>query len=116
MTNKNTRQIIYKKIYRVCESNTLLYHLKMLQRFPDGSFLLRRTLELLGVLGLLLVVVLPLLDAAFLLDLCNIEVAHVQTGVLLDVLPDFFISSLGLCSSHVQFIHFQVYRDLLVDI
>lgn len=91
-------------------------HLKILQRLPDGSFLLRRALEPLGVLSLRLVVVLPLLDAAFLLDLCNIEVAHVQTGVFLDVLPDLFIGSLGLCSSHIQFIHFQIHRDLLVDI
>ena len=91
-------------------------HLKILQRLPDGSFLLRRALEPLGVLSLRLVVVLPLLDAALALDLCNIEVAHVQTGVLLDVLPDLFIGSLVLRSSHVQLIHLQVYRDLLVDI
>ena len=92
------------------------YHLKILQCLPDGFFLLRRALELLGVLSLRLVVVLPLLDAALALDLCNIEVAHVQTGVLLDVLPDLFIGSLVLHSSHVQLIHLQVYRDLLVDI
>ena len=53
-------------------------HLKILQCLPDGFFLLRRALELLGVLSLRLVVVLPLLDAALALDLCNIEVAHVQ--------------------------------------
>ena len=91
-------------------------HLKILQCLPDGFFLLRRALELLGVLSLRLVVVLPLLDAALALDLCNIEVAHVQTGVLLDVLPDLFLGSLVLRSSHVQLIHRQVYRDLLVDI
>ncbi len=33
-----------------------------------------------------------------------------------DVLPDLFIGSLVLRSSHVQLIHLQVYRDLLVDI
>ena len=88
----------------------------MLQRFPDCLFLLRRALELLGVLSLRLVVVLPLLDATLALDLCNIEVTYVQSRMLLDVLPDLFISSLGLRSSHVQLIHLQVYRDLLVDI
>ena len=90
-----------------------LNHPKVLQSFCDCLFLLRWALEPLGVLSLRLVVVLPLLDAALALDLCNIEVAHVQTGVLLDVLPDLFISSLGLRSSHVQLIHLQVYRDLL---
>ena len=70
---------------------------------------------MLGVLSLRLVVVLPLLDAALALDLCNIEVAHVQTGVPLDVLPDLFIVSLGLCSSHIQFIHTDVHFDVTFD-
>ena len=61
--------------------HVFLYHLKMLQCFPDSLFLLRWALELLGVLSLRLVVVLPLFDATLALDLCNIGVAHVQTGV-----------------------------------
>ena len=88
----------------------------MLQCFPDGLFLLRRAFGLAAVLGLRLVVVLPLLDAALLLDLCDIEMAHVQASVFLDITPNLLIGGFGFGSSHVQFVHLQINRDFLVDI
>lgn len=91
-------------------------HLEILQRLPDGFFLLRRAFGLAAVFGLGLVVVRSFLDAALLLDLRNIEVAHVQSRMLLDIFPDFLIGSFRFHSGHVQFIHLQIDRDLLVDI
>ena len=91
-------------------------HLKMLQRIPDGFFLFGRAFRLAAVLGLRLVIICPFLDAALLLDLCNIEGADVQAGMFLDIFPDFLIGSFRFRSGHVQFVHLQIDRDLLVDI
>ena len=55
----------------------LLNHLEMLQCFPDGLFLLRCAFGLAAVLGFGFVVVLPLLDAALLLDLRDTEVDYI---------------------------------------
>ena len=93
-----------------------LYHLKMLQCFLDCLFLLRRAFGLAAVLGLGLVVVLTLLDAAFLLDLCDIEVTYIQARMFFDITPNLFIGSFGFSGGHIQFIHLQVNRDFLVDI
>lgn len=49
-----------------------------------------------------------------LFDLRNIEVAHIQTRMFLDIFPDFLIGSSRFRSGHVQFIHFQVNGGHLV--
>lgn len=48
-----------------------------------------------------------------LFDLRNIEVAHVQTRMLLDIFPDFLIGSFRFRSGHVQFIHLQIWTPSL---
>ena len=70
-----------------------LNHSKMLQRFRNGSFLLRRTLGLSGIVRLGLVVILPLNDTTLLLRFLykGIIIKHNKTE------PTYTKTSLFLC-------------------
>lgn len=74
---------------------------KISQRMRNRLFLLGRALRLLGIFELGFIVVLTLNDAAFLLYLCEIEVADLQSGMLQDIFTDFLISCFALCRSQM---------------
>ena len=92
----------------------LLDHLKVLQCIPNSLFLFGQALGLLVALRLGLVVALPLDDPAFLLDLGDVEGSDVQAGLLLDVVLDFLIGSLGLCRSGVHLVQVKAELDMIV--
>ena len=71
---------------------------------------------MLVALRLGLVVALPLDDPAFLFDLGNVEGSDVQAGLLLDVVLDFLIGSLGLCRSGVHLVQVKTELDMIVRV
>ena len=93
-----------------------LNHSKMLQCLRNGSFLLWWALGLFSVFGFWLIVVLTLNDAVFLLHLCDIEVADLQSGMLENVFPDFLIGCFILCRSQIHLVHLHFDLDMFLTL
>ncbi len=66
-----------------------MQHWKMLQRFPDGFFLFQGYLRLRSTTGFGEVVALAHIQAAFALDLGDIQAGHFQSVVVDDIRLDF---------------------------
>ena len=90
-----------------------LNHSKMLQRFRNGSFLLRRTLGLSGIVRLGLVVILPLNDTTLLLYLSNIQAADLQATMFKNIILDLPISRQPSFVLH-HFFHIHINVDITV--
>ena len=72
------------------------------ERLDNRSFLVRRTLGLLCVLALGLVIALPLYDAVFLLDLCDVQGRNLETAVLENIRLDLLVGRAPLKLGDIQ--------------
>ena len=91
-----------------------LNHPKVTQCLRNCLFLLRWALWLPGILGFRFIVVLTLNDAVFLLHLCDIEVADLQSGMLQNIRLDFLIGCLFLRSGQIQLVHLHFDLDMFL--
>ena len=60
------------------------------------------------------IVILTLNDAVFLLHLCDIEVADLQSGMLENVFPDFLVGCFTLCRSQIHLVHSHFDLDMFL--
>ena len=86
----------------------------MFQRFPYNHFFLWRAFRLSGIFLFRQVIIHPLNNAAFLLYLCNIQVADFQSALLQNIILDFLISGFTLRSRQIKLVHLKLYLDMLV--
>ena len=93
-----------------------LNHPEVLQCLRDCLFLLWWALRLLGVFRFRLIVVFTLNDAVFLLHLCDIEMADLQSGMLENVFPDFLVGGFALSRSQIQLIHLHFDLDMFLTL
>ena len=88
----------------------------MLQCFHNRILFFLRTLGLLRIFIFRFMVILSLNNAAFLLDLCNIEIGDLQLMMLQHIIPNLIVSRLAFRSSHIQLVHADVHFDMPLDI
>ena len=84
----------------------------MLQCFRNGSFLIRRALWLLGILGFRFIVALALDNTAFLLYLRDIQAADLQAAMFKNVILDL---PLACQSSFILYHFFHIRIHINVD-
>ena len=86
------------------------------ERFHNGSFLVRRTMGLLCILAPGLVIALPLDDAVFLLDLCDVQGRYLETAVLENIRLDLLVGRATLKLGDIQPLkrEFDLYRAMWI--
>ena len=76
--------------------------------------LLFRASRLLAICRLRLVIVLPLDDPMYLLNLRNIQIRHMKSMVFLHPVLNFFIRSLCLSTCCIDLIQINLYLDMII--
>ena len=76
--------------------------------------LLFRASRLLAICRLRLVIVLPLDDPMYLLNLSNIQIRHMKSILLLHPILDLLVCSLGFRTGQIQLVHIHLNLDVML--